>query len=315
MERKKIVGLSMKGGKRDNFTFCLLEFFPDQKRWFLRSVLQVKDEEGTHGDEAIRNWVENFDLKKLVIDFPLNLPTCQSCVLECPGASKCPVQPVVEVRRLAEKLLKEDQEKYQDHPKSYELERQARDEVDFSRDILAKETHHHMLSRSFKRRLKKPFLPYWNRTLDFWVWSYYYDQLLDLFNISFDSFGNTSLMLQLRFSYLKRHFPHCLELYESHTGLILIELLRAKIIAKKDILEMNDIEVGPEARLDIIKKIENKLNIFIYDNDLELLIKNPRAFDSFLLAVAGRNLHDDKIRKMPEWTLSEETRFIVPYFN
>ena len=314
MERKKIVGLSMKGGKRDNFTFCLLEFFPGEKRWFLRSVLQVKDEEDVHSDEAMRTWIDDFELDKLVVDFPLNLPNCHSCALDCPGASKCPVHPIVEVRRLSEKLLREDQAKYRAHPKTYELERNSRDEVDFKRDILAKEPQHHLLSRSFKRRLKKPFLPYWNRTLDFWVWSYYYDQLLDLFNTSFDSFGNSSLMLQLRFSYLKRHFPNSLELFESNTQLILIELLRSKIIAKKDILEMTSIEVGAEARLDIIKKIEDKLDIFIYDNDLELLIRNPRAFDSFLLAVAGRNLHTQSLRPMPEWTMPEETKFIVPIF-
>ncbi len=314
MERKKIVGLSMKGGKRDNFTFCLLEYFASDKRWFLRSVLQVKDEEDIQGDEAMRTWIEDFDIDKLVMDFPLNLPSCHSCVLDCPGAAKCPVPPIVEVRKLADKLLKEDREKYDNHPKTYELERNSRDEVDFRRDILAKETHHHMLSRSFKRRLKKPFLPYWNRTLDFWVWSYYYDQLLDLFNTSFDSFGNSSLMLQLRFSYLKRHFPQSLELFESNTQLILIELLRSKIIAKKDILEMNSIEVGVEARLDIIKKIEAKLDIFIYDNDLELLVKNPRAFDSFLLAVAGRSLHTNSLRSMPDWTMPEESKFIVPLF-
>ena len=60
--------------------------------------------------------------------------------------------------------------------------------------------------------------------------------------------------------------------------------------------------------------VDSAGNRLIYDNDLELLIRNPRAFDSFLLAVAGRNLHTQSLRPMPEWTMPEETKFIVPIF-
>ena len=51
--KRNIAGMSMKGGRKDNFFFCLLEHFDDGDRWFLRSLLQVKDEEDLAGDEGI----------------------------------------------------------------------------------------------------------------------------------------------------------------------------------------------------------------------------------------------------------------------
>lgn len=78
---------------------------------------------------------------------------------------------------------------------------------------------------------------------------------------------------------------------------------------------MSDLDLGVEARLDIIKKIEAKLNIFIYDHDLEILAKNPRAFDSFILAISGQTFYTNKVKILPEWTNPTETKFIVPSFS
>ena len=313
MEMKNVAGLSMKGGRKDNFIFCLIEYYPDQSRWFLKSLLQVKDEEGRDGDEAIREWISKYKLKNLVVDFPLSTPSCHSCELACPGAVLCQVESVLKVREEIQALIDEDLKIQNHHPKEYERKRNEADEIDYSRDVMAKPTDQHLLSRSFKRRLKKGYLPYWNRPLDFWVWKHYYDQLLDLFNLSFDSFGTTSLMIQSRFTYLRRHFPQDFNLYESHLPILLIELLRAGIIHKRDVLQLSDIEMGMESRLDIIKKIEEHLKVFIYDHDLEFLVKNPRAFESFLLAIVGQNIHLGKQRSLPDWAL-EESQFVIPSF-
>ncbi len=314
MNANNIGSLSMKGGRNDNFYFCLIEFYPESQRWFLKSLLPVKDEEALDNDDAIRAWIYNFEVKQLVIDFPLSRPACLACELECPGAQVCPEPTVKAAREKIKALLNEDQKLINQNPKKYEQERNKADEIVFNRNVFDKETHHHMLSRSFKRRLKKGFLPYWNRALDFFVWKFYYDQILELFNTSFDSFGNTSLMILSRFSYIKRHFPKSLELFEANAHIIIVELLRAKIILKKDIELLSDIELGIEIRLDVIKKIENKLDIFIYNHDLEILVKNPRAFDSFLLALAGQNILQEKFLQLPDWTDPESTRFIIPQF-
>lgn len=315
MEAKNIGSLSMKGGRNDNFYFCLIEYYPESSRWFLKSLLPVKDEDANDSDEAIRAWILNFGVKQLVVDFPLSKSACSECTLDCPGAGQCPKPHVMAVREKIKTLLNEDLKLINTNPKKYEQERNKADEIVYNRDIFEKETSHHLLTKSFKRRLKKGFLPYWNRTLDFWVWKYYYDQILDTFNTSFDSFGNISLMILSRFNYIKRHFPKHVELFEANEQIILIELLRSKIILKKDVDMLNDIELGIEARLDAIKKIESKLDIFIYNHDLDILVKNPRAFDSFLLALAGQNVLQEKNRALPDWTQPEEANFIIPNFG
>lgn len=305
----------MKGGRNDNFYFCLIEYFPDSKRWFLKSLLPVKEEEAADTNEAIHSWITNFNIKQLVVDFPLSKPASESNDYDDQGNLQCSDNTLEIVQEKIKALLEEDQRLVNENPKRYEQERNKADEIVYNRDIFSKETAHHLLSRSFKRRLKKGFLPYWNRTLDFWVWKYYYDQILELFNTSFDSFGNVSLMILFRFNYIKRQFPKDLEFFEANEQIILVELLRAKIIMKKDISLLNDVDIGIEARLDTIKKIESKLDIFIYNHDLEILVKNPRAFDSFLLALAGQNVLQKKNVKLPEWTKPEDTKFIIPNFH
>lgn len=314
-EISNIGSLSMKGGRNDNFYFCLIEYFPDSKRWFLKSLLPVKEEEAADSNEAIHAWISNFNIKQLVVDFPLSKPVSESNNYDDQGNLQCSDNTLEIVQEKIKHLLDEDQRLVNENPKRYEQERNKADEIVYNRDIFSKETAHHLLSRSFKRRLKKGFLPYWNRSLDFWVWKYYYDQILELFNTSFDSFGNVSLMILFRFNYIKRQFPKDLEFFEANEQIILVELLRAKIILKKDISLLNDVDIGIEARLDTIKKIESKLDIFIYNHDLEILVKNPRAFDSFLLALAGQNVLQKKNVKLPDWTKPEDTKFIIPNFH
>lgn len=304
----------MKGGRRDQFYFCLLEFYEDQERWFLKSLLKVKDEQGLTGDEAIRSWIKKFNVKDMVVDFPLSLAACATCLLDCPGAKDCPEASVVEVRRQMVDILEKDNFLNKSNPKKYEQDRNTDDQFDYSKNQDNEPATNYMLTRSFKRRLKKGFNPYWNRALDFWIWCHYYNQLLEIFNLSFDSFGSTSLMVQSRFSYLRRHFPRNLNLFEANCSIVLVELLRSGIILKKDLLNLSDIDLGIMARLDIIKKIERNLNIFIYDHDLEILVKNTHAFESFCLAVAGQNLLLGKNCVLPEWTRPQEVNFISPLF-
>lgn len=307
--------MSLGGGRKENFFFCLLEFFPEEKRWFLTSLRQVRDEEEMDRDEAITSWVDNYKVHQLVVDFPLTKPLCESCQLECPGTAACAHPVVLNVRKEMGKLLGEDQDLVSGNPKRYEQIRNEDDLVHHSRSALYKETHEHILSKSFKRKLKKGFLPYWNRPVDFWIWKQYYDQILSLFNISYDSFGNVSVMLMHRFHYLRRHLPKDLTMYESSSYIVLIELYRAKIISKKNLAELDDMDMAPLARVQIAKSIEQKLGVFIYERDLEMIAKNAKAFDSFLLALAGQSLLKDEVREIPCFGGKDDPMFLAPLFR
>lgn len=316
MERKIVAGLSFKGGRKDQFFFSLLEFYPDRDRWFLNSLLQTKGEkEHQTGDQVITEWVNDLPINSIVVDFPLDLPACHTCLLTCPGMDLCPDPHVVSIKEKIDLLLDQDEKWREQNPKQYEKDRQLGIEFDHKRDTLRKSPSSYLMSRSFKRRLKKGYLPYWNRPIDLWVWTQYYDQLLELFNGIYDSFGQSSLMIQSRFNYIRRHIPAEIELFESYPPLILIEVLRAQIITRKDIDSLNDIHRGIEARLNIIKAIEHALEIFIYDKDLENLCRHPRAFDSFLLSVSGLIHRDKRSISIADWANAESSHFIAPDFS
>ena len=89
-------------------------------------------------------------------------------------------------------------------PKKYEIERKNKDLFDKSRDWRDDENELPPLSASFRKKVKSGFLPYWNRSIDLYIWKYFYDDLLNIFNYSFDSFGHCSLMLINKFQYLKK---------------------------------------------------------------------------------------------------------------
>lgn len=312
-----IAGMGLKGGRNDKFYFSLLEYYPKTDRWFLRSLLQVDGEDsefGNDGNEILKKWIAEYNIKKIVVDFPQSFPPCHSCELECPGALNCPNPDVIEVRKRMNFILQSDKEICETDPKAYERDRNNEDLFDFSKDIFDKATEDYLLTRSFKRKLKKGFIPYWNRSLDFWVWKHYYDALLTLFNISYDSFGNMSIMLLNRIGHLKRHFPKDLILYEGQVPICLVELLRSGLIMKRDLLNLFDMDLNIEARLNIVREIEKNLKIFIYDKDLESIVKNPRAFDSFLLAVIGQRKMLNSVRVLPPWTGPQSTHFLVPTF-
>lgn len=313
---KNVAGMSLGGGRKENFFFSLLEYYPEKRRWFLKSLHQVKDEEIRDRDEIIAGWVTQYGLKQLVVDFPLSQPPCEeSCLPECQGASQCPRECVIEVREEMERLLEEDAEFHRRNPKKYEQQRVAAQELDYSKNLLDKNTDEHLLSRSFKRKLRKGFTPYWHRPIDFWVWKNYYDQLLEVFKISYESFGNVSVMLLARLNYLLRHLPKDLTMYESNIQICLIELYRAKVVSKSLLLQLFDLDLASSSREQIVRNIEKHMEIFIYHNDLETIVKNPHAFDSFILSVVGQKMLMNNLREIPSWGNSDGGNFIVPSFH
>lgn len=308
--------MSLGGGRRENFFFSLLEYFPETQRWFLTSLHQVKDEDIRDRDEIIAAWINQYGLTQLVVDFPLSKPPCEeSCLTHCQGANECPRSCVVEVREEMAFLLEEDARLHQENPKKYEQDRITATEIDYSKNLLKKNTDEHMLSRSFKRKLRKGFIPYWHRPIDFWVWKNYYDQLLEVFKISYESFGNVSVMLLAKLNYLVRHLPKDLTMYESNVQICLIELYRAKVVSKSLLLQLFDLDLASAAREQIVHNIETHMGIFIYENDLVTIMKNSHAFDSFILSVVGQRMLMNELRTIPLWGNADGGNFIVPSFH
>ena len=304
VNKKRIAGIGVGSGKKESFFFCVLEYFSEEERWFLKTCQQLKEFQYPETEDSLLAWSRDFALDKIVVDFPLSMPPCYDCSLKCPGSFHCPVPEVVSSRRSLKKLLEKDREYLSENPKRYEEERKEL-------DLRQRKEHDQILSRSFKRKLKKGFVPYWNRPLDIEIWKEFYDDLLNYFNSSFDSFGNENLIQILRFKYLDRHLPTNLKLYESNYQLCLLQLLRRGVVRKKSLEDLKTLETAVLGRMEILKSIEQNLSVFLYENDRETMIKNPRAFQSFLLTLAGRCLLEGNTGVFR----NIEENFFVPQFS
>ena len=307
--RHTVAGLSMKGGQKENFFLCLIQYFPQYSRWSLTKLSQMRDYP-VGGDNTLKAWVKEHDLRHLVLDFALTEPACLSCELECPGTDQCNEPKIQNLRTEIEKYLDDDLKLYEKSPKEYERKRVEMEKV-FRRKL---DRPSEVLSKSFKRRLKKGITPYWHRGLDLWVWKEYYDLFLSFFKTSYDSLGGSSLMLINRFEYIKRHLPGSVTLWESDTRLILLELLLGKSIKERYLRGLGQLDEAHLSRKAIIKNIEQAFNLFIYEKDQETLETDQKAFDSFLLALAGVFRQQKQLREIPEWAFGQKS-FIVPSLN
>lgn len=88
----RYAGVALGGGKAERTAVCVLEYYPKQKRLFLRSLREsVKGENRTSADLKLHQVLteEETNLHSIAFDVPLQLPKCITCRLRCPGYEKC----------------------------------------------------------------------------------------------------------------------------------------------------------------------------------------------------------------------------------
>lgn len=305
-------GVTFSAGKPEE---CLVIYFEiqDNNRYKL-ALKDGSDEKITSHDLLHIKFLKDCKITQSIVDFPLSTFACHSCELKCPGSDLCPVSNIKYVRQEMNRLLEEDNIRYKENPKKYEEERKSDDLFEWETDLLAKRTDEHLLSKAFKRRLKKGISPFSNRPLDFWVWQHYYDAHLSVFQSSFDSFGDYSFSQYSFFKYWKRHLPQNFELFETSPQLVLLELHRAEILEKKQLFALMDINQAPLARLEIVRTITHQFQLIITESQYDKLVRHPRAFMTFLLAIAGIKKMQNCTYNLPHFAEFEHTHFFVPYF-
>ncbi len=92
MNIHRFAGISLGGGKTDRTAIAVLEYFPQQKRLFLRSLREkIKAEGEVSADAQIHDVLTEAEpgLEAIAFDVPLKLPVCIPCKLKCPGYEKC----------------------------------------------------------------------------------------------------------------------------------------------------------------------------------------------------------------------------------
>jgi hypothetical protein len=107
----RFAGVALGGAKTDKTSVAILEFYPDKKRVFLRSLRDRVTAKGdVLADDALIDVLtkEEHDLASVAFDVPLQLPKCVRCEVKCPGMGKC-TQP--EVKWMREQHAKRAREK------------------------------------------------------------------------------------------------------------------------------------------------------------------------------------------------------------
>lgn len=299
--QKTFVGaLSVYGGKKDCFYLACVEHYPEEQRYFLSNLQKFSEEQFT----LLGQTLASYNLPFVITDLPLDVPPCGSCNALCPGLAACLHPQTMAAKKFLQDLLALDRQRYKAHPKDYERQRAAED---------LGERQPTLLSRSLRRRCKKGFNPYWHRPIDVFIWALYFDDLQQYFKAAYDSFGNTSLMVWWRWQYWQKHLPESTIFWEGKSTLVLLALWRAQIIKAQDLRQLLDWDAAANAKMKIVRQIERHLNFFIYDRDLETLLREPKAFDSFLLALAAVAADKGHLVKIPAWAQSKAP-FILPEF-
>ncbi len=88
----RFAGVSLAGGKTDKTAIAVLEYFPQQRRVFLRNLREKIRAEGEISADLALHLIlteEEPDLSSVAFDVPLQLPKCIRCELKCPGIERC----------------------------------------------------------------------------------------------------------------------------------------------------------------------------------------------------------------------------------
>lgn len=293
----RIAGASLTTGKWEDAYFCELHFYPDQERWVVRSLATLQQDIAPI----------DLPLSMLIVDLPLTHSIG-------PHGKVLSEKSVEGICQRLQNLLEEDAQFAKSQPKKYELERKRDDLVDFKKNLLDQKISGPQLSVAFKRKLKKGFIPYMHRPIDAWVWMHYFDAMQKAFGVTFDSFGHVSVPLLQRFALFRQQLGSEANLAETNYWILLLELYRADYLSKKQVLFERKGSGSSEFRAHVIDQLEEELGLFIYEQDYRLLVKNPRAFASFLFALAGLRRHQKDVYQLPEWALEQGEHFFIPHF-
>jgi hypothetical protein len=312
---KKIAGVYFHSGKTSQFIACVLDYFEPGDRWVLDQIYFSGDSSKAL-NESFESWVIANNITDLVLNFPVSPTLCESCTLMCPGEDSCHHSVNVEMKETVASVLEKDSVYEKENPKDYERARNKQDEyVHRLKVFSSNQTTYTPISKSLKKRLRRGFIPYWNRPIDLFICLNYYNELIQVFNYSYDSFGHTSLMNIKRFNYLSKHLTG-VNIWESNIYLNFLELLRSEILATDDLYGMKYVdEFSVSLRKNIVSKVEKNLNIFIKSEDSAILTFDPRAINALVLSLSGVAKSSNHAVTLPSWCQSSHQNFIVPTYS
>lgn len=148
-----------------------------------------------------------------------------------------------------------------------------------------------------KKEKNKPiFTPYTERAVEHYINVIEKDVFLS------GSLGSNLAPLTARAHFLQKHFKA--KLKEVFPKLSYVRLSKALDLPRKFISAKRLSEEGDEARWQLLKHLSDNDIIFMYNQDVQLMVDNPYAFDAFLVAftlfLESQNLCEPRPKNFPK---------------
>jgi hypothetical protein len=249
----RYLGLELAGTKSGRTALAVLEYYPKEKKLFLRDVLDRLPPstplEST--DEALVQSIESQKphLKRIGVNVPLDLPPCLPCTKKkCPFPTHCTVPEVAWMR----------EQIYRAHP---------------------------LRRRAFASR---EVTPYTQRPVEVWLRHSLLPKLPEAIRPEVseihEALGANQAPLTARLQFLKRHFSgsNWVEVWPKLSiALVAHQTLQ---LSPRILSSYRHLEQGIDAREEILHQLQKHTDLFIYDRDLKKLCHHLPAFDAFFCA-------------------------------
>lgn len=266
------IGLSLGGGKTDRSAICVIEYFPDHKKFFLAKLSdRIQSDEKISADLKILEQIESLHQEStyLALDVPWRLPNCLRCELKCPGYESC-------------------QQEHIEWMWGY-----------------------HSRIR-LKKRPKKLFTPYTQRCVEMHLGS----ELEEVFQLP-HALGSNCAPLLARAAFLVRRLDK--SVIEFNAKISLWRIGRRLGMMKSQLRYHRHSVGGDDSRRLFLQTLRERNWIFIYEQDMRLMIENNQAFESFLgaltaiLSALGQTQHrPEKFPPAEDWIEFPKIDFIFP---
>ncbi len=269
----RFAGVAMGGGKSEKTALAIIEYYPAEKRLFLRALRdRVADEdrlEPRRDDERGKRRVSHdqvlFELltkgekglEIIAFDAPLQLPKCIRCTLPCPGYERC--------------------------------------------DLPAIRWHWEMFrARQAVKRPTKIFTPYTERCAEVWI----SQELEEEFHPS-HALGANAAPLAARLHYLARRLravkskskPELIEVFPKLSVWRIGSQLK---LPKSQLRFHRHGQESDMARHQFLKALVESEQAFIYQQDVKLMVENPQVFDAFIAAYTAFLKHLGRTQPRPQ---------------
>jgi hypothetical protein len=290
LETRRYLGLELAGAKNQKTALAALEFYPKERKIFLLDIFdRISQPDGheargkagartkgvfaltTSGDEALLELIEELtegaprDSVSLAVNVPLQLPPA---ITAC-ARKGCGSKPSVEAQRAARWM-------YDAHRKA---ERQ--------------QSHIERVPRVTE------YTTYTQRPVELWVRYQVLSRLPESHRFEVDeTLGGNKAPLTARMNFIRRHLGD-LRVLEAWPKLTVACLAEALELPRRTLEDYRQLDKGLHAREEILEKLTDKQDVFIYERDVRKLAASLAAFDAFVCAYTAYLADTHRCAKIP----------------